>query len=168
LGAMICSPTSPKCEICPLANNCFAFKNKKMDAFPVKLKKKKPQNQFLYYLLFEYPTGKSIITKRTKGTWIGLHEFPLIDSPIELNEEELAKRIEYEFDTNVLSFDKVFECKHQLTHRNINARFFKIKSSKLPTFKNLITFEIELDEIAVFPVHRLMKKYLDTLYKMTL
>lgn len=165
LGALICSPTSPKCENCPLSGSCFAFKKNSINRFPVKLKKKKPQKQFLYYLVFESVKGKTVITKRTKGTWIGLHEFPLLDSSESIEVLELTKTIENEFDTKVLSIEKVYECKHQLTHRSINASFLKIKFSNLPTFKNLITFEIELDEIHLFPVHRLMKKYLDTHYK---
>ena len=42
LGALICKPTNPNCNKCPLSNNCKAFKNKNFDL--VKLKKIKQGN----------------------------------------------------------------------------------------------------------------------------
>ncbi len=35
LGALICKPTNPNCNECPLAHNCKAFKNKNFDLVKV-------------------------------------------------------------------------------------------------------------------------------------
>jgi A/G-specific adenine glycosylase len=39
LGAIVCSPKNPKCNECPLQNNCVAFANKTQLIYPIKSKK---------------------------------------------------------------------------------------------------------------------------------
>ena len=40
LGALICTPINPSCEICPLSNYCKAYKYKEPALYPLKKKKK--------------------------------------------------------------------------------------------------------------------------------
>ncbi len=48
LGSAICTPTSPKCEACPIQAFCLANKRGIQTSFPVKTKKAKPKN--VYYI----------------------------------------------------------------------------------------------------------------------
>lgn len=48
LGSAVCTPTSPKCESCPLQQYCAAYQVDKMTAYPVKSKKVKPKD--VYYV----------------------------------------------------------------------------------------------------------------------
>ena len=41
LGAMVCTPTNAKCDICPVNSNCYALKNKMQARLPLKIKKLK-------------------------------------------------------------------------------------------------------------------------------
>ena len=45
LGATICTPTKPKCQQCPIMNQCKAYNTSQTHMFPVKLKKKKKIHQ---------------------------------------------------------------------------------------------------------------------------
>ena len=48
LGSAICTPTSPKCETCPIQAFCLANKRGIQTSFPVKTKKAKPKD--VYYI----------------------------------------------------------------------------------------------------------------------
>ncbi|WP_275400704.1 A/G-specific adenine glycosylase [Enterococcus faecium] len=48
LGSAICTPTSPKCEACPIQAFCLANKRGIQTSFPVKTKKAKPKD--VYYI----------------------------------------------------------------------------------------------------------------------
>ncbi|MGN2995787.1 A/G-specific adenine glycosylase [Enterococcus faecium] len=48
LGSAICTPTSPKCEACPIQAFCLANKRGIQTSFPVKTKKAKPKD--IYYI----------------------------------------------------------------------------------------------------------------------
>ncbi|WP_445447191.1 A/G-specific adenine glycosylase [Enterococcus lactis] len=48
LGSAICTPTSPKCEVCPIQAFCLANKRGIQTSFPVKTKKAKPKD--VYYI----------------------------------------------------------------------------------------------------------------------
>lgn len=60
LGATICTPKSPKCDICPLIDCCTAYKNNTQASLPNKIPKKpKPTRH-----------GTIYVTKRTDGAWL--------------------------------------------------------------------------------------------------
>lgn len=42
LGALVCTPTSPRCAACPLAADCVALRNGLVDALPVRKKPRAP------------------------------------------------------------------------------------------------------------------------------
>ena len=50
-GAMVCTPKSPQCADCPLAETCVAFTCGNVTLLPVKSRKTKVRNRYLTYLL---------------------------------------------------------------------------------------------------------------------
>ncbi|MTD41449.1 A/G-specific adenine glycosylase [Erwinia sp. CPCC 100877] len=48
LGSAVCTPTSPKCEACPIQRYCLSYKHNTMTNYPVKTKKIKPKD--VYYV----------------------------------------------------------------------------------------------------------------------
>lgn len=58
LGAMICTPTSPKCLLCPVRDYCTAFHEGDMDKLPIKTKK---QRRRKYSIKFMLPLIRMII-----------------------------------------------------------------------------------------------------------
>ena len=79
LGSLICTPRSPKCEACPLRENCSAFLLGKQEDFPAKKEKKETPTED-HTILKIYVGDKIIVKKRpARGLLAGLYE--LVDIP---------------------------------------------------------------------------------------
>src|SRR6202008_2891700 len=51
LGAILCKPKSPDCEICPVREGCYAYSKNNISQYPKKLKTIKIRDRFFNYLL---------------------------------------------------------------------------------------------------------------------
>lgn len=81
LGAIICTPTNPKCHLCPWNTNCLAHKKNIQESIP-KIKKLEKKNVTGQVYLWKNQKGAYLIRKRTeKGLLHGLWEFPWIKAP---------------------------------------------------------------------------------------
>ena len=77
MGAMICTRSKPKCNECPVSDDCLALKNNSMSNYPTpKAKKKIPVKATVMLVLCE--NGKSIQLQQRPpvGIWGGLWCFP--------------------------------------------------------------------------------------------
>lgn len=80
LGALICSPKSPKCMICPVRDLCSACMKGLTEELPVKTAKKKPRvvRQRGYIVI---RNGKLLLEKRPEGVLLtGMYGLPLIEN----------------------------------------------------------------------------------------
>ena len=76
LGAAICTPRSPSCEICPLAALCRARMEGRAEAFPVKPPKQgKPRRQGIAYWL-EHGDHVLLVRRPAKGLLGGMLALP--------------------------------------------------------------------------------------------
>ncbi len=87
LGAIICTPKSPCCDICPLADSCSAFLLGKQADFPLpKPKKVVPIEE--HTILKVFVGNQLLVHKRAdKGLLAGLFEY--VDLPRMLSKEEV-------------------------------------------------------------------------------
>lgn len=126
-GAMQCTPQSPKCESCPLADSCEALRTNRVEAYPVKAKKVKSKQRYFVYVRVETPEGV-LLSKRQKGDiWQGLYEYPLLEFSQRPN---LNMVLSHPMFCNVPSeatWSVVVEnVKHVLTHQVINASLYSL------------------------------------------
>ncbi len=134
-GATLCKPKNPDCLKCPLKDDCQAFSLKCIDLLPNKQKKLAKRKRFFHYLIFDH-NGKLYLKKRRgKDIWQNLFEFCLYETDRLLDAEEL---------TNTPFFRKLLQgnkfnminsspaIKQQLTHQELNGRFFRIKVHTKP------------------------------------
>lgn len=79
LGAGICVPGNPRCNICPLSKFCLAYQKGTMNALPIRIRKIKRKSE--KYSVFVYIcNGKVLLHKRPKdGLLAGLYEFILVE-----------------------------------------------------------------------------------------
>ncbi len=77
LGATVCSPTKPKCDICPWQTNCSAYFNKNPEKYPIKkLKKPKPTRYGLAFVVTRID-GAILLRKRpASGLLASMAEVP--------------------------------------------------------------------------------------------
>ena len=69
-GALQCAPMSPKCNLCPIAESCFAHRNNLVKKFPIKSKKTNPS---FYLCLTGHLTATNMksATKNCMLIWDG-------------------------------------------------------------------------------------------------
>ena len=88
LGATVCTPTNPKCALCPWAEVCIANKKGIQEQIP-QIKKLIKKEKFGRLYLIQNPKGEYLIRKRSgKGLLSGLWEFPWEEVP-ELSSKKL-------------------------------------------------------------------------------
>ena len=145
-GATQCTPKSPQCEVCPLAETCVARREARIEQLPVKLKtvKIKTRHLVLYYIRWN---GMTAIHKRGSGDiWQGLWTVP--------EAEHLTSSL---CSTAILLQKNV---KHVLTHRIILADFYLLTPQQQPTLPSDFIW-IKEEEIENYGIPRLMERLLN-------
>lgn len=78
LGATICTPTSPKCTVCPLQKYCLSYKQNTMTDYPVKSKKSKPKDVYYVGGIIENAQQEFLLAQREPtGLLANMWLFPI-------------------------------------------------------------------------------------------
>jgi A/G-specific adenine glycosylase len=162
LGALVCSPKSPKCDECPLNKNCFAHLAKKTSSFPVKQGKTKVRKRHFNYLVLESSERFTRIKKRTaRDIWKHLYEFPLLETTGEVSETEaLEMEVVREFDLSGNYSIKKFNSEsviHKLSHQELHLDFWLVKTDGTPN-RTIAWDELENHALPV-PIQNFVDKY---------
>ena len=148
-GAMQCTPTSPDCMACPLAETCSALREGRVGELPVKRKTLKVKERHLTYIYIRYQ-GETALRRRPAGDiWQGLYE-PLVmeNGEFRMENPQLIRK-------NV---------KHVLTHRIIYADFWLWEPEERPQLPENY-FWIKEEDIDQYGVPRLVELLLEELHK---
>lgn len=96
LGSAICTPTSPKCEACPIQAFCLANKRGIQTSFPVKTKKAKPKNVYYISAALQNHSGAYYFEERDSQKLLAnMWTFPMV----EVTQEEYERlKKEWEVD----------------------------------------------------------------------
>ena len=140
-GAIQCTPSSPRCQSCPLMETCVAFRSNLVSDLPVKQKTFKVRERHLIYIYIRC-NGMTAIHRRGPGDiWQGLYEPWLVDT------------------TPVGAVLIKQNVKHVLTHRILLADFYLLEVSEKPSLPPDYIWipESDLDSYAV---PRLIEKFL--------
>ncbi|WP_082234830.1 A/G-specific adenine glycosylase [Halobacillus massiliensis] len=79
LGAIVCTPKSPSCLLCPVQSECRAFHQGIETERPIKSSKKKQRKQPYAALLIEDTEGNVLIEKRPdQGLLASLWQYPMV------------------------------------------------------------------------------------------
>ena len=170
LGALICTPTSPSCLLCPVREHCQAFHEGVQEELPIKTKKNKQRDVQLAAAIFSDQNGKFLIHKRpSNGLLANLWEFPNVElhHPLQNEREHIVHLFRQSQNLNNLQLEKIIgQIEHVFSHLVWN---IKVYTGKINTdFQldrdewKLVTLE-EMDEYA-FPVfaQKMLKLYHDT------
>ena len=143
-GAIQCTPVSPRCEQCPLAESCVALREGRIDILPVKQKTLKVKERQLTYIYIRC-NGYTALHRRPAGDiWQGLYEPWLTDQVPQ---------------GAVLQRQRV---KHVLTHRILYADFWLWETEERPQLPDDY-FWIKEEEVGNYGVPRLIEILLETL-----
>ena len=166
LGARICLPRSPNCEICPLFSSCFAQKNNVQQDLPVKNNKTKIRHRYFNYFVIRYGDRLAMFERNKKDVWQGLYDFYLIESEHLLQPDEITDPLILEFITSGGFVDILSEeVKHILSHQIIHARFFEVSINENqvaePLLENHILNFYSKNEIIDLPKPVLVDNFLN-------
>jgi A/G-specific adenine glycosylase len=155
IGSLVCFPTNPRCDVCPLAHLCLARADQSYSAYPVKALKTKVRDRKFHYLAVT-DGKKTVLKKRAeKDIWFGLYDFRLIES--EASEAEIMAQIDA---LKPLSVVKDSSMKHILSHQKIQATFWLIHVKKLVVLPGEKL--VNLADLDDYPMPRLLIRYLET------
>ena len=118
LGALICTPTSPACLLCPVQNECRAFAEGMEQELPIKLKKKKQRIEAYDVLLVQNNEGKVAIEQRpNKGLLANMWQFPMIDQLImDIEDGVLKESMDERYRIPINIENKLGEVRHVFSH----------------------------------------------------
>jgi A/G-specific adenine glycosylase len=104
LGATVCTPTKPRCLVCPIARSCAAYASGRQDELPVIVRKSGELPLLDRKALWLEAGGDIVLARRVpKGLFGGLWELPpldaasalgvtAIDGPVAVHEQTLTHR----------------------------------------------------------------------------
>ncbi len=80
LGALVCHPKRPECEICPLSDLCLSYRHQTTTDYPKRKAKGKVPHRHQSIAVIE-KNGKMLVVQRPdNGLLAGLWEFPAFDA----------------------------------------------------------------------------------------
>lgn len=182
-GAIQCTPQSPKCLLCPLAETCEAMRTNRVAELPVKQKTMKVKTRHLSYIYIRCK-GETAIHRRGEGDiWQGLWE-PFNASDIAeacaSPSSAQASLSSTKFSTSLMklsSFKKELaadlhmsnvdalqllaqDVKHVLTHRILLADFYLLETDAHPQLPDDYIW-IKEEEIEDYGIPRLIELLLE-------
>lgn len=159
LGATICKPKQPLCDLCCFQKNCFAYANNKVNEYPIKNKKIKLVERYLNFLLICYEDKVLISKREEKDIWQNLHQFFLFETQeiLDIDRVELNKKVKeaLQFDFSIKSTSKLY--KQKLTHRLIKGCFIEIEVKNKLHLNNF--FWIDKKDISKYSFPKFINMY---------
>ena len=155
-GAIQCTPQSPRCLLCPLADSCDALRTGRVDMLPVKQKTLKVRTRHLIYIYIRCQ-GYTAIHRRGEGDiWQGLWE-PLLRE--EAGDKESGRQERGE-SLKLIAKD----VKHVLTHQVLLADFYLWETSERPVLPEDYIW-IKEEDIDNYGIPRLIDILLSKLHR---
>lgn len=135
LGAVVCVPNGPaRCEACPVAENCLAYRHGTVEELPVKAPKKQRTLENRTVLVIQ--DGEyTVIQKRPEtGLLAGLYEFPNLEG--HLTREEALEKVK-NMQLEPLYIEKLPDAKHIFSHIEWRMNGYLIRVASLDTEREL-------------------------------
>ena len=160
-GAILCTPTSPHCTSCPLAETCSAHRTNATGSLPVKLKKTEVKERHLKYIYIRCK-GQTALHRRPAGDiWQGLYEPLCLEAGHGADIPTLLEALGLHGTRLTLLKENV---RHVLTHRVILADFWLCEAKEHPSLPEGY-FWVNEGGIDNYGIPRLVEKMLEEIPK---
>lgn len=119
LGALICTPTSPSCLLCPVREHCHAFEAGIQKELPVKTKKTKVKDVKLVAGILTDKKGRILIHKRPEsGLLANLWEFPNFEYLFDLKKgtTEFLSQLKIDYEVEAVVNESLGTIEHVFSH----------------------------------------------------
>ncbi len=116
LGASVCAPKAPRCELCPLSSQCEAFKSGSPERYPVRTRKLSRRSESWWLLILRNSHGRVWLQRRpSRGIWAEMHCVPIFS-----DEDSLVAFISSLGEDSKTVQESLSPFLHVLTHRDLH------------------------------------------------
>jgi A/G-specific adenine glycosylase len=167
LGALICTPTSPSCLLCPVREHCNAFEEGTQKELPVKTKKTKVKDVNLIAGILTDPKGRILIHKRPEnGLLANLWEFPNFEFLTDLinGQADFLNQLKSEFEVEAVMNESLGSIEHVFSHLKWYIQIYSGKiTSEVKETSRLKLVSLDEMEAYAFPVshQKMLKQFLE-------
>ncbi|SFF01915.1 A/G-specific adenine glycosylase [Alteribacillus iranensis] len=117
LGALVCTPKSPGCLLCPVQDYCLARAEGVQTELPVKAKKKSPSTKEMAAVIVKNKEGKTLFHQRGEtGLLARLWEYPNIEVEKGKEQEQVEKYLREQFGITATISKTVQYVQHVFSH----------------------------------------------------
>ncbi|MCA9102301.1 MAG: A/G-specific adenine glycosylase [Planctomycetales bacterium] len=134
IGALVCRPRDPDCDVCPLADLCVSRARGTQLGLP-KLKPRRQRKQVRTVAVVVRRDAGVLVVKRNgedNGRWPGLWDFPRFDVPREASRPRLAALVTKALATwgvRVALGERLTTMRHAVTHHDITLECYNAECS---------------------------------------
>ncbi len=112
LGALLCTPKSPRCDQCPVSRHCSALRNDSVSALPYKSPKPKPRVEHRFAFRMVRSDGALLVARNPAGSLLGgMWQFPML-----LADDAAAAAFAASSGTHPGRLDRYAPIKHVFSH----------------------------------------------------
>lgn len=116
LGALVCTPKSPSCLLCPVQSHCKAFHDGVETQLPIKSKAKKQKRMAYYAFAISNKQGEYVIEQRPEtGLLASMWQFPMVLKE-DVDEEHITTWLEQRYGVTVTVDKRLKPIKHIFSH----------------------------------------------------
>lgn len=128
LGATICQPGNPRCDSCPIANNCEALMQGDQQMLPIKKNSTRIRKRYFNYVVLKKDKKIAMFKRPGNDIWEGLYDFYLLESEHLMEPEDIPDPFILDILAKGGTVDVIVpEKKHILSHQIIFSRFIEIR-----------------------------------------
>ena len=175
LGALVCLPTKPMCDECPLRTWCKALANNTVELLPVRKPRPKVRDRYLEYTIYITPEKTTLIHQR-KGNDIWKHLWEFVETTsvdfkndnidnLRPNQHPRAPKgsnsTQHYTTLHHSTQPQAISLTHVLSHQKLHARFVIKNVPELPEIPD--TLVVSLSELDNYAFSRLTLKAIEEL-----
>ena len=131
LGALVCTPRSPSCDTCPIAESCVARREGRVESLPRIPKKKKPRRERWVAVVATVKRQVAMV-RGEAALYGGLHAPPMVALASGESEPDAARRALAEAGVQARLEDAPRgEVSHILTHKRLTVVVFRATRARV-------------------------------------
>ncbi|MFY0565283.1 A/G-specific adenine glycosylase [Archangium lansingense] len=132
-GATVCRPENPLCLLCPVREECLAYRHGRVEELPPAKVRAAPKRMTLAVAVWSHE-GRLLLARRAeKGLFGGLWELPAAEVEDDTPDPASAAKLAEALGADVTVQGHLGTVRRQLTHRALSLRLLRVTGRKHPT-----------------------------------
>ncbi|MET0406639.1 MAG: A/G-specific adenine glycosylase, partial [Cystobacter sp.] len=132
-GATVCRPDKPLCLLCPVREDCLAWRHGRVGELPPAKVRAPPKLMTLALAVWTHEGRLLLARREEKGLFGGLWELPAAEIPAETPDPEAAMKLAQALGVPVRAEAMLGTVRRQLTHRSLTLRLLRVTGPQHPT-----------------------------------